>query len=227
MMTLHTQLLSSTQLDRAAYILNEGGVVVLPTDTVYGVAVLARDTAAVERLYRAKKRSPHLPLPVMVSDFDQVAAIARILPGFWRLAETFWPGPLTLILPRRATLPAILTAGGDAVALRIPAHDLALQLLRLADGPLAMTSANLSGHAPALTAGAALAQLDGRVDVILDGGPAPGGQPSTIVDLTLDPPRILRCGPISEAQILEALARGARTAATPRQRAARDRSRRR
>lgn len=207
MMTLHTQFLSSTQLDRAADILNEGGVVVFPTDTVYGVAALARHTAAIEQLYRAKKRSPHLPLPVMVATPSQVDAVARSLPGSWRLAAAFWPGPLTLVLPKRDALLAIVTAGGGTVALRIPAHNLALQLLRLVDEPLAVTSANLSGHAPALTANAALAQLHGRVDAVVDGGAAPGGQPSTIVDLTLDPPQILRCGPISEAQILQALGR--------------------
>jgi L-threonylcarbamoyladenylate synthase len=143
----------------------------------------------------------------MVAEAGGALGVARPLPGFWELAGAFWPGPLTIILPSAATLPPIVTAGGDTVALRIPDHPLALALLRRVGAPLAVTSANLSRQAPALTAREAWMQLDGRVDAIVDGGDAPGGQPSTIVDLTSPTPRILRRGPISESQIRAALLR--------------------
>ena len=196
-----TDLIDAQRLDIAVASLLGGGVVVFPTDTVYGIAALARNADAVAAIYRAKQRPVGLPIPVMVAEPENVKEIARPLPGFWKLASTFWPGPLTIILPKRETLPAIVTAGGDTVALRIPDHPLALALLRLVDEPLAVTSANLSGHPPARTAQEARAQLDGRVDAIIDGGPAPGGEPSTILDLTCDPPAILRSGPVSQAQI--------------------------
>jgi L-threonylcarbamoyladenylate synthase len=122
------------------------------------------------------------------------------------LTDAFWPGPLTIILPKRETLPAIVTAGGDTVALRIPDHPVALELLRLVDAPLAVTSANLSGQPPARTAQEARTQLDGRVDAIVDGGVAPGGEPSTLLDLTRSPCVILRRGPVTEARIRAVLA---------------------
>ena len=196
---------NSTQLHQAAKILLEGGLVVLPTDTVYGLAALAEDVEAVAALYRAKERPPELPLPVMLASPQRVPEIAQPLPGFWQLAERFWPGPLTIILPKTEALPAIVTSGRATVGLRIPQHHLTLALLRLVDAPLAVTSANLSGQPPALTASQARAQLAARVDFILDGGPAPGREPSTIVDLTQPPFRILRPGPITETQIREAL----------------------
>ncbi len=200
-MTVRTLLLSPDQLARAASVLRDGGVVVFPTDTVYGVAALACDDAAVGRLFVAKNRPARRPIPVMVAEPEQAMTVAYPSPGFWDLIDAFWPGPLTIILPKRDVLPAIVTAGGDTVALRIPDHPLTLALLRLVDAPLAVTSANLSDHPPARTAQEARAQLDGRVDAIVDGGPAPGGQPSTIIDLTLSPPKILRVGPISPAQL--------------------------
>jgi L-threonylcarbamoyladenylate synthase len=120
------------------------------------------------------------------------------------LRGTFWPGPLTIILPKTSALPDIVTAGGDTVGLRIPDHPLALELLRLVAAPLAVTSANRSGQPPARTATDARAQLDGRVSLIVDGGPAPGGQPSTVLDLMAEPPRILRPGPITAAAIADA-----------------------
>ena len=196
-----TRVLPPEALEKAVQALLQGQLVVFPTDTVYGVAALARNAHAVAAIYEAKQRPPELPIPVMVAEPGGVEDVARPLPGFRNLAEAFWPGPLTIILPKRETLPAIVTAGGDTVALRIPDHPLALALLRLVDEPLAVTSANLSGHPPARTAQEARAQLDGRVDAIIDGGPAPGGEPSTLLDLTRDPPAILRSGPVSQAQI--------------------------
>jgi L-threonylcarbamoyladenylate synthase len=201
-----TRIIPPSQLDTAIDILREGGLVVFPTDTVYGVAALARDAAAVAAIYRAKQRPSNMPIPVMVGDPMAVSEIAIPAPGFRELADAFWPGPLTIILPRRATLPDIVTAGGDTVALRVPDHPLVLALLRVLNEPLAVTSANRSGHPPALTADDARVQLDGRVEAIIDGGPAPGGLPSTIIDLTRTPPQILRRGPVTEAQIRAILA---------------------
>ena len=201
-----TRILATDQLDIAADILHRGGLVVFPTDTVYGVAALARNAGAVAAIYRAKQRPATLPIPVMVAEPGQVQEVAWLLPGFRELTGLFWPGPLTIILPKREPLPAIVTAGGDTVALRIPDHPLALELLRRVDAPLAVTSANLSGQPPARTAQEARAQLDGRVDAIVDGGVAPGGEPSTLLDLTCSPSAILRRGPVTEAQIRAVLA---------------------
>ncbi len=200
-----TRVLPPEALEDAVKALLQGELVVFPTDTVYGVGALAEDVEAVVQIYEAKNRPRHMAIPVMVAEPERVTAVARLLPGFWALADAFWPGPLTLILPKTEALPPIVAAGGDTVALRIPDHPLALALLRAVGRPLAVTSANRSGHPPALTAKEALEQLEGRVALILDGGRAPGGQPSTILDLTQDPPHILRPGPISEEQIARIL----------------------
>ncbi len=141
----------------------------------------------------------------MVASTAQIEQVARPLPGLDRLAERFWPGPLTIVLPKQPWLPLLVTAGGDTVGVRIPDHPLALAILQRVGRPLAVSSANLSGQPPARTAAQALAQLDGRVDVILDGGEAPGGQASTVFDLTTNPPRILRQGPVSAGEIGDCL----------------------
>ncbi len=202
---MRTRLWQSHQWKDAVHILLDGGLVVFPTDTVYGVAASALQPDAVARLYEAKARPRTMAMPVMVAEPEQVTEVAQLLPGFWALAQAFWPGPLTLILPKTPLLPPIVTAGGNTVALRIPDHPLVLQMLAAARIPLAVTSANRSGQPPARTAQEAWKQLNGRVDVILDGGPAPGGQPSTILDLTQTPPRILREGPISRSDIKRVL----------------------
>ncbi len=203
---MRTEMLQSDELMRAAEIVLHGGIVVFPTDTVYGVGTLARSEDAVEQIYRAKNRPRHMAIPVMVSQSIQAKQIARLNSKFWVLAQAFWPGPLTIILPKTERLPDIVTAGGETVALRIPDHPIALQLLKLVHFPMAVTSANLSGQPPALTANDALAQLEGRVDAIVDGGRAPGGQASTIVDITQEPMQLLRAGPISEEEIMQVLA---------------------
>ena len=184
-----------------------GSSVVFPTDTVYGVAALAEDVAAVETLFAAKGRDTSVALPVMVAEMEQVTAVAHLLPGFEALATAFWPGPLTIILPKTAALPDIVTGGGDTVGLRVPNHELVLALLRTCASPLAVTSANRSGQPPAQSAAAALDQLGGRAHIILDGGLAPGGQPSTVLDLTTDPPMVRRSGPISPAALAACLQR--------------------
>ena len=197
--------ISPNDLHLAVRALRNGQLVAFPTDTVYGVAALAQDEAAVRSLYQAKGRPDHMAIPVMVASPNLVPAIALPQPAFWALAKRFWPGPLTIILPKTTALPGIVTAGGNTVGLRIPDHPLALDLLRLVDAPLAVTSANRSGQPPARTAAEVREQLNGRVHIIVSGGLTPGGQPSTVIDLTSAPPHIIRRGPITATAISEAL----------------------
>ncbi len=196
-MALDTRLIAPHQLDVAVAALLAGELVVFPTDTVYGIAAVATDAAAAAALFAAKLRPSHVALPVMVAETQQVQIIAQPTPRFWDLARRFWPGPLTLVLPKTPVLPDVVTAGLSTVGVRIPDHAVALALLRAVAAPLAVTSANLSGQAPAIDASAALQQLRGRVACIIDDGPAPGGQPSTVLDLSQSPAVILRPGPIS------------------------------
>jgi L-threonylcarbamoyladenylate synthase len=184
--------------------LQKGGLVAFPTDTVYGVAALVNDPAAIAGLFEAKNRQMEKAIPVLLGSVRQIDLVAGSLPDTARLlAKHFWPGALTLVVPKKASLPEILSPL-PTVGLRMPDHPAALRLLALS-GPLAVTSANLSGGANPLTAGDVLAQLDGRIDLILDGGKTPGGIPSTVVDCTVDPIKILRQGAISEDQLRQAL----------------------
>jgi L-threonylcarbamoyladenylate synthase len=192
----------------ATDIISAGGVAVFPTDTVYGVGALAWDEQAVAKLYAAKGRDFSKPIPVLVSSsvaVDQVANL-ELLPLAMRqvaelLMQAFWPGGLTIVLPRDGGLPDRLTAGGATVGVRMPNHPLTLALLDQCGGALAATSANRSGHPSPTDAATARAELDGLVDIILDGGPAPGGVESTIISLDGDLPSILREGAISRDQI--------------------------
>ncbi len=175
-------------------------MVAFPTDTVYGLASLPFESEYVERLYIAKGRNTERAIAVLLGETSQLSLIAREMnETALRLAEQFWPGPLTLIVPKQLRLPEILSPY-PTVGVRIPDHPFALSLLRQA-GPLAVTSANLSGHNSPTTAQQVLNQLQGRIDLILDGGPTPGGVPSTVVDCTGPEPVVLREGPISTAQI--------------------------
>ncbi len=187
-------------------LLRRGELVAFPTDTVYGVGAIAWDAAAVGKLYTAKLRSLDKAIPILLADPADLALVARDLPpAALRIAERFWPGPLTLVVPKAARVPAEVTAGGDTVAVRIPDHPLARDLIRAAGAPLAATSANLSSQASPITAADVAAQLGDRIAMILDGGRCPGGVPSTVVDITGPTPRILRAGPIQLAQMLAAL----------------------
>ncbi len=202
-----TRIILPHDLDSIVQSLYEERVVVFPTETVYGIACLAESEKAVRDLFAAKGRDFSAALPVMIAEAARLDRVARPLPGLDRLAERFWPGPLTIVLPRQPWLPAPVTANGATVGVRIPDHPLALAILRQVAKPLAVSSANLSGQPPALNATQALAQLAGRVDLILDGGDAPGGQASTVIDLTTDPPAILRAGPITAGALMDVLGR--------------------
>ncbi len=206
--------LTDSTARRAARALAAGEPVALPTETVYGLAADALDPAACARVFEAKDRPLSDPLIVHLPDatwLDRVAVpdeIAR------RLAEKFWPGPLTLVLPRRPIVPDLVTAGQDTVAVRMSAHP-GFQAVALAAGtPLAAPSANRFGRISPTTAGHVLAELDGRVALILDAGPCAHGIESTIVLAALDGLRILRSGPITAAQLAE-IAPVRESAATP------------
>jgi L-threonylcarbamoyladenylate synthase len=193
-------------LQIAAEILQEGGRVAFPTETVYGLGASALDPDAVRGIFRAKRRPPDNPLIVHVADLEQAGELTKnIPPAAARLAEHFWPGPLTLILPKKETVPAIITAGLPSVAVRVPAHFLALKLLRTAGLPLAAPSANLSGRPSPTTAEHVLEDLAGRIEAVLDGGPCPIGVESTVVSFLFSPPALLRPGGVTLERLEEVL----------------------
>jgi L-threonylcarbamoyladenylate synthase len=190
---------------QALDVLRMGGLVAFPTDTVYGVGALAFDARAVEAIYAAKERPNEKAIPVLLAGPEQLALVSMDLPPQARiLADRFWPGAVTLVVPKHPDLPEAVSAGAT-VGVRVPDHPIALALLRLS-GPLAVTSANLSGKPSPLTAMDVLQQLEGRIGLILDGGRVPGGVSSTVVDCTVPEIRVLREGPISERQIRQVLA---------------------
>lgn len=187
---------------RAAAILRGGGLVAFPTETVYGLGANALDAEAVRRIFLAKGRPSHNPLIVHVPD----VASAQPLVAAWtetaaRLAQRFWPGPLTLVLPRSELVPDAVTGGGATVALRVPANPVALALLRAAGVPLAAPSANRSNSLSPTRAEHVRSGLNGRIALILDGGQTTGGLESTVLDLTTSPPRLLRPGLVTPAEI--------------------------
>lgn len=191
-------------LERSIHVLQRGGLVAFPTDTVYGLGASAFDPHAVNRLYQAKGRSGSKAIPILVASLDQAELVVREMGEEARaLARRFWPGPLTIILHRRRSLPLDLSAK-RTVGVRIPDHPVALALLEQA-GPLAVTSANVSGQPNSRTANEVMANLGGKIDTILDGGQSPGGRPSSIIDCTLDPIRIVRHGPLTEDEIMSVL----------------------
>jgi L-threonylcarbamoyladenylate synthase len=191
---------------QAAALLRAGELVAFPTDTVYGVGAIAWNREAVGKLYVAKLRALEKAIPILLADSNDLDQVARdVSPAARRLADRFWPGPLTIVVPRSAQVPDEVTSGGDSVAVRVPDHPLARALIRAAGAPLATTSANLSGGPSPVTAEEVAAQLVGRIAMILDGGRCPSGIASTVVELTGHSPVILRPGPISLEEILEAV----------------------
>jgi L-threonylcarbamoyladenylate synthase len=206
-MEIETQALPASEeaIGVAARILAEGGLVAFPTDTVYGVGAHAFQPDAVERIYTAKFRPRDKAIPILLAQADDLALVAEgITETAWLLAERFWPGGLTLVLPKRANVPDVVSAGGPTVAVRVPDHPVPLALIAALGAPLAATSANLSGHPSPVTAQEVEAKLGGRIELILDGGRCPGGVPSTVLDLTTDPPAILRAGAIGVKEIRSA-----------------------
>lgn len=201
---------STASIRAAAEVLRAGGLVVFPTETVYGLGARALDPSAARRIFRAKGRPADNPLIVHVSDEEQLARVVRrITPLARRLMDAFWPGPLTLILGKAPRVPSAVTAGRRTVAVRMPSHPAARALLRRLGEPIAAPSANRSGRPSPTTAAHALKDLDGRVPLVLDGGPCRKGLESAIVDARGRRPVLLRPGTITA----EAIARAAGVAA--------------
>jgi L-threonylcarbamoyladenylate synthase len=190
------------RLRAAAAVLRAGGLVAFPTETVYGLGAHALDTGAVERIFAAKRRPATDPLIVHLAHVDQLVDVAHSVPGVAGiLAAAFWPGPLTLILEKAARVPAVVTAGLSTVGVRVPAHAVAHALLQEAGVAVAAPSANTFSRPSPTRAEHVLADLDGRIDLVLDGGPTSIGLESTILDLTTMPPVVRRPGGISLEQI--------------------------
>lgn len=197
-------------LSRAAAILRAGGMVAFPTETVYGLGANALEAAAVQRIFAAKRRPSWDPVIVHIAPAAGQAArrdvmlaplIREIPEAAHRLIEAFWPGPLTLLLPRSTTVPDAVTAGRPLVGVRMPSHPVALELIRRAGVPIAAPSANTFGHTSPTTADHVLHDLDGRIDAILDAGPTAHGVESTVLDPTQSPMVIYRPGAVTAAQI--------------------------
>ena len=205
---VHVRVLSSAEVHEGATILRSGGLLALPTETVYGLGADASDRGAVERIFAAKGRPPDHPLIVHLGDASQANEWALVVPpAAVALAEAFWPGPLTLIVQRAGHVLDAVTGGQDTVGLRVPAHPVALALLRAFDGGVAAPSANRFGRVSPTTVDHVLddlaAYLDPARDGVLDGGPCTVGVESTIVDCSRDAPRILRHGGITKEQLAD------------------------
>ena len=190
----------------AAEILKKGGLVGVPTETVYGLAGNGLDKEAVERIYEVKGRPPKKPLSLMIPDAESMGCYASEMPGAAVcLAKKFWPGPLTIVLKAKKTIPEIVLAGGKTVGLRCPDNKLTLQLLQEAGIPFAVPSANISGEKSPTDVEDVLAAFDGIIEAVIDGGPCTLGRESTIIDMSETPYRILRQGALAEEEITNAL----------------------
>lgn len=205
--TLRLDIHAPAALDRAVELLQRGQLVAFPTDTVYGLGAHAFLSDGVARLYSVKERPARLPIPLLLPNSFALETVCTAIPPLaWRLAERFWPGGLSLVLYRSAAVPDVVTAGGPTVAVRVPAHPFVRQLCHRLRAPLAATSANRHRHPAPATADQVQAGLGGRLPLILDGGPCSGGVASTVLDLTVSPPAILRPGPVTAEQLADLLA---------------------
>ena len=204
---METRILSASSQEsiaQALEVLRAGELVAFPTDTVYGVGALVFDGKAVESIYLAKDRPVEKAIPVLIGDPADLEKVGTDIPDAARkLASRFWPGPLTILVPKRTDLPESVSAL-STVGVRVPDHEVARALLRAA-GPMAVTSANISGKQSPVTAQEVYEQLKDRIALIIDGGKTPGGVPSTLVDCTSAELKVLREGPIQFAELLAAL----------------------
>jgi L-threonylcarbamoyladenylate synthase len=188
-------------IDRAVEVLRRGGLVAYPTDTVYGLAADPTNDAAVERLFAAKRRRPDQPTPLLIAATDDAERFAADVPSVAReLMRAFWPGALTIVLRRAETFHSRAVTG-DTIGLRVPGHAFPRELARRLGGPITGTSANPAGGPEPLGADDVVTQLGGAVDLVIDGGRCPGGTPSTVIDCTAEPPRIVRAGAISREEL--------------------------
>ena len=206
---MNTQMLSAAKhedLELAANIIKNGGLVGIPTETVYGLGANALDPAAVDRIFVAKGRPNDNPLIIHISEPQELTKYCLNIPdAAWKLAETFWPGPLTMVLPVAPIVPKRTTGGRDTVAVRCPRTEATREIIRLSGVPIAAPSANISGKPSTTTAAHVLHDMDGKIEAIVDGGASQVGVESTIVDLTEDKPRLLRPGGITPEQLVAVL----------------------
>ena len=206
MRTTKTLLASPTAIAEAAACLRGGGLVAFPTETVYGLGADALNPTAVARIFAAKGRPAEDPLIVHLADAADLGLVASDLPpAAALLAAALWPGPLTMIVPRGPAVPPAVSAGRATVAVRVPAHPVALALIAAAGTPIAAPSANRFGHTSPTSAAHVLADLDGRIDLLIDGGPTAIGLESTVIDLTAAVPTLLRPGAVSLERLRELL----------------------
>ena len=189
---------------QAVEVLREGGVVAFPTDTLYGLAVDPRDAGAVARLFALKGRAMTVAVPLIASDLEQASRAAEFGPIPRRVADTFWPGPLSIVVPAAPSISPMVLAGGSAVAIRVPAHAAARELARAFGFCVTATSANPSGCPPPDCADAVVRTLP-EVDLVLDAGAAPGGLPSTIMSFDNDVPILLRAGALAWDRVIKSL----------------------
>lgn len=195
-------------VEQAARIIRDGGLVGMPTETVYGLAANALDGKAVAKIFAAKGRPQDNPLIVHISAFEQIGRLVKAVPESARkLAEAYWPGPMTMVLEKSALIPDEVSTGLPTVGIRFPSHPVAQALITAAGVPIAAPSANLSGLPSTTTAQHVMRDMDGRIDAVLDGGPCGVGVESTIVTLASDTPRLLRPGGITLKQLRAVLGR--------------------
>lgn len=194
-----------TAVQAAADALINGKIAAFPTETVYGLGACISNENAVLKIYQAKGRIPEKPLSVLISSAEDMKLIAEEIPKeAQKLAKAFWPGPMTIILKKKANISDKITAGRETVGLRVPAHPAALEIVRRA-GPLACPSANKSDGREPKSATDVLADLDGKIDLLIDGGETEIQKPSTIIDLTVTPPKILRKGGLDIPEIVKCI----------------------
>ena len=199
---MNTQLLTQADAALAAEILRQGGLVGIPTETVYGLGANGLDPEAVSHIFQAKGRPQDNPLILHIPEASWLERYCKEIPlTAYQLAQAFWPGPMTMILKRKDIVPDVVTAGMDTVGMRCPSHPLCREIIALAQVPVAAPSGNTSGRPSPTTAEHMLEDMNGKIDAIVDGGPCSVGVESTIIDLTCQPPRLLRPGGITLEQL--------------------------
>ena len=192
-------------IEVAVSVLLDGGVVAYPTDTLYGLAVDPRRADAVEKLFLVKGRNPSAAIPLIAGSVEQASEVAEFGDGDLRLARAFWPGPLSIVVPARPAVSRLVLGGGDTVAVRVPAHPVASGLALAFGFCITATSANLSGERGSADPEVVARSLEGRIDCLIDAGPAPGGLPSTIVELRNGVPVLVRAGALAWDRVLRSL----------------------